>query len=176
MIFILLTLLLADNVLLSNSFDLLAFGQTSKSRTQTWIDRQNNVKILFSYEPAAPLIDKPTDLKFDITDLRKGNPIDSLLARVVITNGQRTFKFTNVTAHNGTFSVKYLFPDIGTYQSIVRIDSKNFSTLASFQIFVPFQAPVNLSSNYFFWIIISIIVIVSLVVSFMKIFKRRSQG
>jgi len=59
----------------------------------------------------------------------------------VITNAggqQRSFKFTNITAAaDGIFSVKYLFPDSGLYQVITKIDSKNSSTLASFNVFVP---------------------------------------
>jgi hypothetical protein len=176
MTFIVVILLVTNSVLLSNGASLAASGQTSTSRSQTWIDKENNVKISFSYTPSVPTVDKSTELKFNITDLRKGNSIDSSLARVVITNGQRTFKFPQVTVHNGTFSVNYLFPDIGTYQSIVRIDSDNFSTLASFQVFVPFQTSVNLSANYGFWIIISIIGILALVVFFVRIVKRRNRA
>ena len=59
----------------------------------------------------------------------------------MITNAggqQRSFKFTNITAAaDGIFSVKYLFPDSGLYQVITKIDSKNSSTLASFNVFVP---------------------------------------
>jgi hypothetical protein len=173
--FLVVILLVANNVLLPNSAGIQAYGQTSTSNSQTWIDKENNVKISFTYKPAVPVVDKSTELRFVIADL-KGNPIDGLSARVVVTNGQRTFKFPYVAVHNGTFSVNYLFPDIGTYQSIVRIDSNNFSTLASFQIFVPFQASIDFLSNYGFWIIISIIVILALVIFFIKIVKRKNQG
>jgi hypothetical protein len=176
MTFIVVILLIANSVLLSNGASFIAFGQTSTSRSQTWIDKENNVKISFSYRPSVPIVDKSTELKFNVADLRNGSSIDSMLARVVITNGQRTFKFPQVTVHNGTFSVNYLFPDIGNYQSIVRIDSANFSTLASFQVFVPFQASVNLASNYGWWIIISIIAISAFVVFFIRIVKRRNRA
>ena len=176
MTFIVVILVMANSVLLSNGTSLRVYGQTPTSRNQNWIDKENNVKISFSYTPSVPIVDKSTELKFNITDLRNGNSIDPSLARVVITNGQRTFKFPQVTVHNGTFSVNYLFPDIGTYQSIVRIDSDNFSTLASFQVFVPFQASVSLSANYGFWIIISIIGILALVVFFIRIAKRSNRA
>jgi len=176
MIFIVVILLIANSVLLSNGASITAFGQTSTSRSQTWIDKENNVKISFSYRPSVPIVDKSTELKFNVADLRNGSSIDSMLARVVITNGQRTFKFPQVTVHNGTFSVNYLFPDIGNYQSIVRIDSANFSTLASFQVFVPFQASVNLTSTYGWWIIIAIIAISALVVFYIRIVKRRNRA
>ena len=50
---------------------------------------------------------------------------------------KRSFKFTNITAPNGTFSVKYLFPDSGLYNVITKIDSKDFTSLASFNVPVP---------------------------------------
>jgi len=40
----------------------LTYGQSSTSATQSWLDRENNVRILFSYTPATPIIDTPTDL------------------------------------------------------------------------------------------------------------------
>ena len=63
------------------------------------------------------------------------------LARVVVTNGQRLFKFENITVPNGDFSVKYIFPDDGTHQVILRVDSKHLVELVSFQVFVPHQSP-----------------------------------
>ena len=59
---------------------------------------------------------------------------------MVVTNGQRLFKFENITVPDGDFSVKYLFPDDGTHQVIARIDEKDSATLASFNVFVPHQA------------------------------------
>jgi hypothetical protein len=121
------------------------YAQPSTSKTQTWIDKQNNIKIQFASQPENPIVDKPTELKFSVQNLKTGDYLKNLLARVVVTNGQRSFKFTNVTIPNGNFSVKYLFPDTGTYQVIGRIDdldeNKNYrsSTLSSFQVFVPLQ-------------------------------------
>jgi hypothetical protein len=119
--------------------------QPSASKTQTWIDKQNNIKIQFASQPENPIVDKPAELKFSVQNLKTGDYLKNLLARVVVTDGQRSFKFTNIAIPDGNFSVKYLFPDTGTYQVIGRIDdldeNKNYrsSTLSSFQVFVPLQ-------------------------------------
>jgi hypothetical protein len=127
-------------------------GQSSSSSTsssssntttqQTWIDKLNNLKIQFGYIPAKPIIDTPTQLKFTVQNLQTGEQIKNLSARAVVVNnagGQlRTFKFTNITAPNGIFSVKYLFPDSGLYQVLTKIDSNDFTSLASFNVSVPF--------------------------------------
>jgi hypothetical protein len=82
-------------------------------------------------------------LKFNIQNSQTGTPLRNLVARVVIvTNSggqERSFKFTNITAPNGSFSVNYLFPDTGVYQVISRIYSKDASILASFKVPVPIQ-------------------------------------
>jgi hypothetical protein len=129
------------------SLNTAALGQTSSSapvnRTQTWLDKLNNLKIQFTYSPENPAIDTPTELKFNVLNLQTGSNLKDLSARIVVlTNSggqQRSFKFTNISAADGNFSVKYLFPDSGSYQVIPRIDTKDSSTLASFNVFVPFQ-------------------------------------
>jgi hypothetical protein len=135
------TLIIATVILYSNSP---AFGQTNTGNgTQLWVDRENNVKVQFTYLPQTPIIDTPTQLKFNIQNSQTGTPLRNLVARVVIvTNSggqERSFKFTNITAPNGSFSVNYLFPDTGVYQVISRIYSKDASILASFKVPVPIQ-------------------------------------
>jgi hypothetical protein len=124
-----------------------ALGQSSSSSSsatatqQTWIDKLNNLKMQFGYLPKEPIIDKPTELKFTVQNLQTGEQIKNLSARVVVVNnaaGQlRTFKFANITAPEGIYSVKYLFPDSGSYNIITKIDSKDFTSMASFNVFVP---------------------------------------
>jgi len=133
--------IIATVILYSNSP---AFGQTNSGNgTQLWVDRENNVKVQFTYLPQTPIIDTPTQLKFNIQNSQTGTPLRNLVARVVIvTNSggqERSFKFTNITAPNGSFSVNYLFPDTGVYQVIPRIYSKDASILASFKVLVPIQ-------------------------------------
>ncbi len=131
-----------------------ALGQNSSSSTsssssnattteQTWIDKLNNLKIQFGYLPAKPIIDAPTQLKFSVQNLQTGEQLKNLSARAVVLNNvggqQRSFKFTNITAApDGTYSVKYLFPDSGLYQVITKIGSNDFTSLASFNLSVPF--------------------------------------
>jgi hypothetical protein len=121
------------------------FSSSSSSTTattqQTWLDKLNNLKIQFGYSPKEPVIDKPTELEFTVQNVQTGEQIKNLSARVVVVNnagGQlRSFKFANITAPNGIFSVKYLFPDSGSYNIITKVDSKDFTSLASFNVFVP---------------------------------------
>jgi hypothetical protein len=132
------------------SLNTAALGQTSSSpssssvnRIQTWTDKLNNLKIQFTFSPENPAIDTPTELKFNVLNLQTGSNLKDLSARIaVLTNSggqQRSFKFTNISAADGNFSVKYLFPDSGSYQVISKIDSNDSSTLASFNVFVPLQ-------------------------------------
>jgi hypothetical protein len=125
-----------------------ALGQSSPSLSssttttqQIWIDKLNNLKMQFGYLPKEPIIDKPTELKFSVQNLQTGEQIKNLSARVIVINNvggqQRSFKFTNITAPGGIFS-KYLFPDSGLYNVITKIDSKDSSSLASFNVPVPF--------------------------------------
>ena len=130
-------------------------GQSSSSSTsssssssntttqQTWIDKLNNLKIQFGYIPAKPIIDAPTQLKFSVQNLQTGEQLKNLSAKAVVLSNaggqQRSFKFTNITAApDGTYSVKYLFPDSGLYQVITKIGSNDFTSLASFNVSVPF--------------------------------------
>jgi hypothetical protein len=112
------------------------------SGTQLWTDPQNDVKILFTYSPKNPSIDTPSELKFSVSNLLTGQHLKNLVAMVVIITGstgqERTFKFNDIYAPNGDFSVKYLFPNPGMYQVITRINSNNPQSimLASFRVVV----------------------------------------
>jgi hypothetical protein len=110
----------------------------------------NNIRILFSSFPTRSTIDSRTQMKFEIQNLTTGENIKDLAERAVVTTNsggqQRTFKFTNISSTNGGFAINYLFPDSGLYQILTRIDSKDFSSLASFKVDVPFQ-PSNVLST-----------------------------
>jgi hypothetical protein len=139
-------MILIITALLSLNINTLGQSSSSSSNTttqQTWIDKLNNLKIQFGYLPAKPIIDAPTQLKFSVQNLQTGEQLKNLSARAVVLSNaggqQRSFKFTNITAApDGTFSVKYLFPDSGLYNVITKIDSKDSSSLASFNVSVPF--------------------------------------
>jgi len=81
--------------------------------TQLWIDPENDVKILFTYSPKNPSIDKPSELKFSVSNLLTNQHLKNLVAMVVIITGstgqERTFKFNNIYAPDGDFS-KISFP------------------------------------------------------------------
>jgi hypothetical protein len=125
-----------------------ALAQTiDKNKTQPWIDKENNVKIIFTYNPESPIIDKPTKLLFSVQNLSTGDDIKEglLHARIIITNGPDILKITNSSFAGGNFSINYAFPDSGSYQVISKIDSENVAELASFNVFVP---PQGMSSTY----------------------------
>jgi hypothetical protein len=139
-------MILTITIVLSLNINALRQSLSSSSNSttaiqQTWIDKLNNLKIHFGYLPKEPVIDKPTELGFTVQNVQTGEQIKNLSARVVVVNnagGQlRTFKFANITTPNGIFSVKYLFPDSGSYNIITKVDAKDFTSLASFNVFVP---------------------------------------
>lgn len=115
--------------------------------TQFWEDPQDNLEIEFRYEPEEPIIDTFTNLEFSVMDWRTGEHIKDLVALVTITKGERLFKFQNITVPNGDFSVDYLFPEDGTHQVLLRLDTNNSIHVASFQVFVPHQFPPELLSD-----------------------------
>jgi hypothetical protein len=184
-VLLLLTTITTNNCHSCQTTTMTAYAQPTTSKTQTWIDKQNNIKIQFTYQPENPVVNTPTELKFTIQNLKTGEYLKNLFARVVITNGQRSFKFTNIAIPtDGNFSVKYLFPDSGAYQIITRIDdlendSNNnnyrFSTLSSFQVFVPLQ--ISSSTNNISIIIIATAAIVAAIVfvSIQFILKKRKK-
>ena len=120
--------------------------------TQSWIDQENNVKIQFTHSPEKPIIYKPTQLKFDVQNLQTGSHLKNVTARVVIvtntTGRESSLKYDNLTAPDGIFSVKYVFPEWGIYQVISRIHSEDVSALASFKVLVPIQPVGIINTNY----------------------------
>ncbi len=97
----------------------------SNNSSQQWIDKNSGIKIVFGYFPAKPVVDSPTELRFIVQDLKTNKHLKNLLVHVsIMTNSsgqEQTFRFNNVKAPNGIFSLKYLFPDYGTYQVIASV-------------------------------------------------------
>ena len=124
-----------------------------------------------------------TKLYFSVQDL-EGNHIKNIKASVIVTNGQRLFKFQNITATNGDFYVEYIFPDDGTHQVITRIDTKTTIIPASFSVFVPHQSPPSIlnpfplspDGKYSLGIIVSIILAITIpiiaVISLIIVIKK----
>ena len=145
-------------------------------KIQELVDKNKNIKIQFAYSPEKPIIDTFTELKFSVQDLETGEHIKDFDARAVVTNGQRLFKFENITVADGDFSVKYLFPDDGTHQVLTRINTNNSILLASFSVFVPHQSPPSLLNPFpnnqgqpytvGQWISITIIIVIPIAVLF----------
>ena len=122
---------------------------TNSKKLQQWIDKENNAKIIFTYDPQSPIIGQSTKLLFGIQDLHTGAEIkEGLQARIIITNGRDILKIISSTFTKGNFSINYVFPDSGSYQIISKIDSKNYSELASFNVFVLPQAHSSTSKAF----------------------------
>jgi hypothetical protein len=159
-----------------------AYAHIAGDRTQQWISQQDNVKIQFTYEPEKPLIDSPTELKFSVQNLQTGQHLKDLFAKVSVMNGQHVFKFNNLTVPDGDFSVNSTFPNEGTYQVILRINSKDYAiALASFRVFVPFQPLGTINLSYTIPLlfpaalagIIGVIVIATFFIIVKREFKKR---
>jgi hypothetical protein len=166
---------------------------SSLNKTQEWISQRDNVKILFTYQPERPIIDTFTKLEFNVIDLTSNENLKDFDARVVVTlpDGQRLFRFENITVPDGDFSVQYIFPDDGTHQVIIRIDKgADVQVLASFNVFVPHQAPPSLLNPFpnasaseiefiirLFTVVISFAIIIVVVVMLRKgKKKKRKEG
>ena len=115
----------------------------TKNNEQIWTDSDHDLKIRFLYEPKIPIIDKPTELKFAVQHISTEDYLRNLEANVLVTDNIsgvfRDFRFNNVSAPDGQFSVKYLFPDTGLFEIIVRIsspDSPDAQALAAFKVIV----------------------------------------
>jgi hypothetical protein len=161
--------------LLSQSI-ILCEAHINEPNIQEWIDKNKNIKIQFGYLPEKPIIDTFTDLQFSVQDIETKQHLKDFSARVVVTSGQRLFKFENITVPNGDFSVKYIFPDDGTHQVILRVNTNKSIILASFSVFVPHQSPPSLLNPFpntqgqqydiGQWISIIIIIVIPIVVLF----------
>lgn len=142
----------------SNNLFRVIFAQSSindtsspLNKTQEWISEKDNIKILFTYQPERPIIDTFTKLEFSVINLTSNENLKDFDARVVVTlpNGQRLFRFENITVPDGDFSVEYIFPDDGTHQVLTRIDKgTSVRGLASFNVFVPHQAPPSILNPF----------------------------
>jgi hypothetical protein len=170
---------------LSQSVPLPSYAHINDSDVQELIDKQKNIKIQFDYSPDKPIIDTFTQLQFSIQNLTNDQHIKDFNARVVVTSDQRLFKFENITAHDGDFSVKYIFPDDGTHQILLRVNTNNSIILASFSVFVPHQSPPSLlnpfpqvrdeQNDFGRWISIVLIIVIPIVVliSIIAIVKKK---
>lgn len=139
---VLFLMVLFSTILASGSPILYSHAHFAAENVQEWKSKQGNVLIQFAYVPEKPIIDTFTELKFNIQNLSTEEHMENLTARVVVTNGQRLFKFENISIPMGHFSVKYIFPDDGTHQVLLILDKGNDLKIpASFNVFVPHQSP-----------------------------------
>ena len=156
----------------------------SSSKIQEWIDKQSNIKVSFTYLPERPMVGGFTELRFIVDDLKTSTHSKGVFARITITNGQQQqvpLRFYNITAPNGDFFVKYQFTNEGTYQIIVKVNSKYSAlTLASFKVVVPFQpfGIVNVNDISPLILPAGLVGIVGAIaiLAFMVVIKRKEEG
>lgn len=139
-----------NNVLLPMTFSQPSGNMTSPlNETQEWVSQKDAVRILFTYQPERPIIDTFTKLEFAVINITNNQNLKDFDARVVVTNGQRLFQFENISVHDGDFSVNYIFPEDGTHQVLTKISKgAAVQVLASFNVFVPHQAPPSLLNPF----------------------------
>jgi hypothetical protein len=97
-------MILSGFIILFSQSIILCDAHIKESKVQELIYKNKNIKIQFGYSPGKPIIDTFTELKFSVQDLDTGEHIKNFDARAVVTNGQRLFKFENITVTNGDFS------------------------------------------------------------------------
>ena len=172
--FLLTTLLL---IMLSFVFLHIAYGQDGTNSTESWINKENNIKILFSTAPAPPTKGTPSMLRFTVQNLQTGDPVANILARVAIfggpSNEETTFLLTNISAPDGRFSVNVIFPNVGSYQIITRLmsQSHDVSSLASFTVTVPAMQSSNVfGGNFIIWI--SLLIAIAVGVAFFLVLRN----
>jgi hypothetical protein len=123
-----------------NNNNIIVYAHLSSNITQTWIDRQNNLKIQFSCIPEQPTMDDLIQLQFSIQNLQTGNHLKNLIAKVTLINTSydTIYKLGNITVADGNFSIKSPSLDTGMHQVIIKINSKDYSfaALASFKMYV----------------------------------------
>jgi hypothetical protein len=147
-------------IMFASFFPDIAYGQDGIKGTETWLDSEQNIKILFSTMPAQPTIDTPSALRFTVQNLQTGKLVTNLSAQVRIfggsSNQETPFQLTNISAPDGHFSINVMFPNIGSYQVITKITSQthDVAALASFRVSVSaLQSTSNLfGANYIIWI------------------------
>ena len=117
------------------------------NNVQALIDKTNNLQIQFSYSPPYPFVGNVTQLNFQVTTLNASKPLRvnhvhfALIRNVTDTsyNKNNLVTFDNITANQGTFSLKYQFLEDGTHQIIVKVNTEDGKAeLASFVVPVLF--------------------------------------
>ena len=124
----------------NNNNNNIVYAHLSSNITQTWTDRENNLKIQFSYIPQQPTMDDLIQLQFSIQNLQTGNHLKNLITKVTLINTSYNaiYKLGNIAVADGDFSIRCPSLDSGMHQVILKINSKDYSiaSLASFNLSV----------------------------------------
>jgi hypothetical protein len=135
------------------------------TNNEEWKDKESNTKVSFSYSPKIPTVERYTELKFTVEGLNNSTRLKDVYSRLTLIDvlqqqQQVPLKSYNLTAPDGYFSIKYRFPHEGTYQIIVKVNSKDSAlTLASFKLIVPFQPFGVFNINHIFPLLIPVVLV-----------------
>jgi hypothetical protein len=158
-------------------------GKDALAPIQEWKDRQNNVRIQFSYSPGKPLPYTLTDLKFSIQDLKTSDHLEDLIMSLTIIKDEKIFfKFNDVAIQDGDRSLKVKFSEDGNYQVISQVRSKDNIgiALASFNILVPLQPLGKFNADYLTSSLVPAglvaISLSALVIAFIMISRKREKA
>ena len=101
-----------------------AFAQSDSSALQK--ETQNGAIMQFYYSPAQPTINDYTTLTFSLVNASTGKPVQNYVGFVTVGNvvnyigGSGYYNFSSIKVSNGTFSVKYAFPNDGLFPVFFR--------------------------------------------------------
>ena len=103
------------------------------NNVQARVDKTNNLQIQFSYSPPYPFVGNVTQLNFEVTSLNTSKPLQvtrvhvALIKNVTDTTNDKNnlVTFDNITATQGTFSLKYQFLEDGAHQIIVKVNTED---------------------------------------------------
>lgn len=120
----------------------LTYGHLYGLNFQEWTNKENNILIQFDTDPHTVTAGKTSVMLFSVQDLQTQQHLKNFTETITITNSNSPsspsiiHKFEGKKISDGDFSQEYVFPNGGTYQILVRIDTTKFVNIASFTIFV----------------------------------------
>jgi hypothetical protein len=119
-----------------------SYGHLYGLNFQEWTDKENNFLIQFDTDPHTITAGETSLMLFSVQDLQTRQHFKNFTETITITNSDSSpysgiiHKFGSKKINDGDFSQEYSFPNGGTYQILVRIDTAKFISIASFTIFV----------------------------------------
>ncbi|MGI0073450.1 MAG: hypothetical protein ACREA3_06540 [Nitrosotalea sp.] len=122
--------------------NLSSYGHLYGLNFQEWTNKEKNLLIQFDMDPHSPIAGKPSRMLFSVQNLQTQQHFQNFTETITITNSGNAasssiiHKFESKEIKDGDFYQEYVFPNGGTYEILVRIDTSNFINVASFTVFI----------------------------------------